>query len=497
MYCAFTQKNKVVSFASDLLCHRSFRQSHQGISSPSRNKIHLNLWEASKKETPQLQNNYFSSRTMSSGEDSSPTMPEESADILESEQYNAHADELYHGEEESRPIQAPEKEERMHFHSYQHSSDAQQFEIALSRNDGNLRMIFYRSSIFVTLFVGIVTVMGIIKTDSNDQFLGNYNIESRPHSQEDSTSESAFPPNFIWGAATSAFQIEGGSNEGGRGPSIWDTWCVQSDENCNGDTGDVSDDHYHHWKDDIKMMKNMGLKAYRFSISWSRILPNGTADFNSENDNMAFEGINYQGIRFYNKIIDNLIEAGLEPFVTLYHWDLPQALQDRYGGWINHSIIQDFADYARICFHYFGDRVKYWITINEGWTVAIHGYEEASNAPGVLGEDIGGTGKPYLIGHHLLLSHAKAVKVFREEGYDQRFGNDGERSLIGLSNSGDYRFPLDVNSEDDREAATRAMEFQLGWMVRWRGIIFCLFITTMFVTHTYMLFKNTAISYIK
>ena len=220
-------------------------------------------------------------------------------------------------------------------------------------------------------------------------------------------------------------------------------------------------------------MKSLGLKAYRFSISWSRILPNGTANYGDENaadavknNSTSITGLNYEGVDFYNRIIDRLLEYDIEPFITLYHWDLPQALQERYGGWADRQIIEDFADYSRICYHFFGDRVKYFITINEGWTTAIHGYEEATNAPGLFGEDVGGTGKPYLVGHHLLLAHAKSVEVFRNEGYATLYqrGSSDETGLIGISNSGDHRFPLNPDSEEDQEAADRSMEFQLGWM---------------------------------
>ena len=308
-------------------------------------------------------------------------------------------------------------------------------------------------------FVAIVAVISSIRLHRNNDAQNNILYGSSHHTSY------VFPPNFMWGAATSAYQIEGGASAGGRGPSIWDTWCVQSSDNCHGDTGEISDDHYHFWREDIELMRSLGLKAYRFSISWSRILPEGTAD----------GGINYEGIDFYNGIIDLLLEYDIEPFVTLYHWDLPQALQERYGGWVNRSIIQDFGEYARICFHHFGDRVKYWITINEGWTTAIHGYEEGSKAPGLIGIDVGGTGDPYLVGHHLLLAHARAVKVFRKDGYARLYqrGKKDEYGLIGISNSGDYRFPLNPSSKDDQEAATRSMEFQLGWMVSREGDSFC------------------------
>ena len=212
----------------------------------------------------------------------------------------------------------------------------------------------------------------------------------------------ALPSDFIWGAATSSFQIEGGTSEGGRGPSIWDIWCKASEQNCNGENGEVADDHYHRWKEDVKLMKAIGLKAYRFSISWSRILPKGKVEYSTGGDDKNINGVNYAGIQFYNNLIDELLDSNIVPFVTLYHWDLPQSLQETYGGWEDRAIIDDFANYARICFHFFNDRVKYWITINEAWTVAIHGYEEASKAPGVLGKDVGGSGDPYLVGNHFV-----------------------------------------------------------------------------------------------
>ena len=280
---------------------------------------------------------------------------------------------------------------------------------------------------------------------------------------------SAFPDDFIWGAATSAYQIEGGATDGGRGPSIWDSWCLQSINNCNGDTGNTTDDHFHLWQEDIELMQRLGLKAYRFSISWSRILPTGKAEGTESGDHRysKTEGINYEGIQFYNNIIDRLIAKGIEPFITLYHWDLPQSLQDDYGGWENEKIIKDFANYARICFQFFGDRVKYWITINEGWSVAIGGYEQGTKAPGFISEARGGSGKPYLVAHHLLLAHAQAVFIYRNEGYSRWYfhGNSNITGIIGISNCGDYRFPLDSLSQADEEAANRAMEFQIGWLV--------------------------------
>ncbi|KAL7547735.1 LOW QUALITY PROTEIN: hypothetical protein ACHAWF_011014 [Thalassiosira exigua] len=218
-------------------------------------------------------------------------------------------------------------------------------------------------------------------------------------------------------------------------------------------------------------MKNLGLKAYRFSISWSRILPNGTAHAagnnvidSLKNDSAELQGINYEGINFYNAIIDYLIESNIEPFVTLYHWDLPQTFEDRYVDGQTAQLSKISGTTHGFAFIFLV--IAYWITINEGWTTAIHGYEEGSNAPGFMGEDVGGTGRPYLVGHHLLLAHARAVEIFRNEGYATLYqrGRDDEKASIGISNCGDHRYPLDPSSESDREAANRSIEFQLGWM---------------------------------
>lgn len=336
-------------------------------------------------------------------------------------------------------------------------------------NGRGYKLVTVSAVIFLVLLCTVVVNTGGDVVAINHQLLHSSSVD-------DQSKNSVFPTSFLWGAATSAYQIEGGANDGGRGPSIWDTWCTQSRDNCNGESGDVADDHFHKWQEDVYLMEQMRLKAYRFSISWSRILPNGTAAVGDESGDARYsktKGINYDGILYYNNLIDSLLESGIEPFITLYHWDLPQSLQDRYGGWEDRSIIEDFARYARICFQFFGDRVKYWITINEAWTVSVHGYEEGSKAPGVVGEDVGGTGRPYLVGHHLLLAHARAVDVYRSEGYEHwyRRGGDNETGLIGIANSGDYRFPLNPDIKGDVKAATRAMEFQLGWFSDpiWRG----------------------------
>ena len=255
-----------------------------------------------------------------------------------------------------------------------------------------------------------------------------------------------FPADFIWGSATASYQIEGGTKEGGRGASIWDTFSQTPGKVAGGDTGDVACDHFHRFEDDIKLMKELGLQAYRFSIAWSRIQPDGTGEPNAE------------GIAFYNSIIDCLLAHDIEPWVTLYHWDLPQVLEDRVGGWLGKAIVPIFGDYARICFEQFGDRVKNWITLNEPWCSAVLGYGLGVHAPGHADAD-----KPYVAAHHLILSHAAAVKIYREEWGHQQ-------GRIGITNNCDWRMPL-TDREADKAAAQRSLVFFLGWFADpiWKG----------------------------
>ncbi len=204
-----------------------------------------------------------------------------------------------------------------------------------------------------------------------------------------------FPRDFIWGAATASYQIEGAWDQDGKGESIWDRFSHTPDKVFNGDTGDVACDHYHRWRDDVALMKELSLKAYRFSIAWPRILPLGSGD------------VNQAGIDFYSQLVDALLEAGIVPYVTLYHWDLPQALQDQ-GGWPARRIVDAFTEYADIASRALGDRVKNWITLNEPWVSAFVGYRYGRHAPGHtdLSEAIAAS-------HHLLLSHGQAVPVIR------------------------------------------------------------------------------------
>ncbi|CAA2961995.1 beta-glucosidase 41 isoform X1 [Olea europaea subsp. europaea] len=225
--------------------------------------------------------------------------------------------------------------------------------------------------------------------------------------KSESISRVDFPNGFIFGTASSAYQFEGAVNEGNKGDSIWDKFTRHPGKILDFSNANTAVDQYHRFKDDIDLMKDMGMDAYRFSISWSRIFPNGTGQPNSE------------GIQYYNNLIDALIKKGIEPYATLYHWDLPQMLEDRYGGLLSNHIINDFEEYAFTCFKAFGDRVKNWITFNEPHGIAIQGYNYGIQAPGrcsILGHLFCKKGKssvePYIVAHNILLAHAAAYHSY-------------------------------------------------------------------------------------
>jgi beta-glucosidase len=204
-----------------------------------------------------------------------------------------------------------------------------------------------------------------------------------------------FPKDFVWGVATSAYQIEGAWNEDGKGPSIWDTFTHTPGKIANQETADTSVDHYHRYKDDVALMKELGLDAYRFSVAWSRVLPAGTGM------------VNRAGLDFYDRLVDELLRNRIEPYVCLFHYDLPQALQDK-GGWPNRDTSFAFADYARVVTERLSDRVSVWMTHNEPWVTAAAGYFDGAHAPGI--KDPVATFKAM---HHLLLSHGLAAEAIR------------------------------------------------------------------------------------
>lgn len=208
---------------------------------------------------------------------------------------------------------------------------------------------------------------------------------------------SALGPDFTLGVATSSYQIEGAAQQDGRGPSIWDTFCHTPGKTARGDTGDVACDHYHRYRDDIALMAWLGVDAYRFSVAWSRVLPSGRGPANPA------------GLDFYERLVDGLLEHGIKPCVTLYHWDLPQGLEDQ-GGWLARDTAAAFADYAALMARRLGDRVSLWLTHNEPWCQAFNGYELGRYAPGKRS-----VSEALQCAHHLLLSHGKAVQALRAE----------------------------------------------------------------------------------
>lgn len=240
-----------------------------------------------------------------------------------------------------------------------------------------------------------------------------------------------FRSDFIWGAATSSYQIEGGAYEDGKGLNIFDTFCSIPGRILNNDHGNTACDHYHRWKDDIAIMKEIGLKAYRFSLSWARILPEGTGRINPE------------GIKFYSDIIDELLKNGIEPYITLYHWDLPLAL-DKLGGWRNPEMVKWFAEYARVVAENFSDRVKNFITINEPQVIIGLGYQQGTIAPGLQIT----TPDALEASHILLKSHGAAVVALRT--FSKQPVN------IGYAPCGNMNIPAS-SSPEDIEAARRSM----------------------------------------
>ncbi|MDX8044557.1 glycoside hydrolase family 1 protein [Gracilibacillus sp. S3-1-1] len=207
----------------------------------------------------------------------------------------------------------------------------------------------------------------------------------------------AFPKHFLWGAASAAYQIEGGWNADGKGPSIWDHFTKIPGKTFKGTNGDVAVDHYHRYKEDIALMAEMGLKSYRFSVAWSRILPEGIGS------------VNQKGLQFYEDLIDELIKHNIEPVLTLYHWDIPQSLQDKYNGWESRQAIDDFDHYARILFDRFKDKVKYWVSFNEQNVFTALGYRWQAHPP-----NISDVKRMFESNHIINLANAKAINSFHE-----------------------------------------------------------------------------------
>ena len=242
--------------------------------------------------------------------------------------------------------------------------------------------------------------------------------------------EPLFPESFLWGAATSAYQIEGSPLADGAGPSIWHRFVRTPGRIANGETGDIACDHYRRYKGDVALMRELGLNAYRFSISWSRIFPEGTGR------------VNQGGIDFYSRLVDELLAAGIRPNATLFHWDLPAALDDR-GGWLNRDVAEWFADYATTMYRALDDRVTMWATLNEPWVVTDGGYLHGPLAPGHRN-----LFEAPIATHHLMLSHARAVQAYRAVGKHQ----------VGLVVNLEPKYAAS-DSEADRAATSRAESY--------------------------------------
>lgn len=214
-----------------------------------------------------------------------------------------------------------------------------------------------------------------------------------------------FPQEFLWGSASAAYQVEGAWDTDGKGESVWDRFVRIPGKTFKGTTGDVAVDHYNRYKEDVALMAEMGLKAYRFSVAWSRVIPDGDGE------------VNEAGLAFYERLIDELNAHGIEPVVTLYHWDIPQALQDKYGGWESREVIEDFTRYAETLFKRFDGKVRWWVTLNEQNVFITHGYKMASHPPGVQDDK-----RMFQANHIANLANASVIRRFRELGISGKIG---------------------------------------------------------------------------
>ncbi|XAR56568.1 Beta-glucosidase [Bertholletia excelsa] len=284
-------------------------------------------------------------------------------------------------------------------------------------------------------------------------FLSTIHFVLGGFSEEEEIRRSQFPDGFFFGTATSAYQIEGAYVEDGKSLNNWDVFNHRQGF-IYGDNGDTADDHYHLYLEDIEIMRSMGVNAYRFSISWARVLPRG-----------RFGEVNPAGISFYNKILDNILLKGIEPFVTIWHNDYPQELQDRYGAWLSPLMQEDFVHFAVTCFKAFGNRVKHWITINEPNLYSDMAYIRGNYPPARCSEPFGNCSagnsdtEPLRAMHNMLLAHAKAVKIYRQHF---QVTQPKQRGVIGLVVCAFMYEPF-TDDEPGRKAVDRALAFNVAW----------------------------------
>jgi beta-glucosidase len=273
------------------------------------------------------------------------------------------------------------------------------------------------------------------------------------------TSSSLLPQDFAWGSATAAFQVEGAWNLSGRGACIWDYFQSFPNVIHNNDTAHIADDFYDRYASDILLMQQLGIKSFRLSFSWTRLLPTGDVD-----------NINQAGVAFYNQLLDALLSAGIEPYVTLYHWDLPQTYNNltNTSTWLDPDMPNKFNRYADFCFATFGSKVKYWLTMNEiqtfawiGYGVGVHAPGRCSPSPGNQCQQIGGGGnsstEPYIVGHNALLAHALAVQTYRTKYQSQQQGK------IGMTINSGFALPWNSSVQADVQAVNTAVAFSYGW----------------------------------
>jgi len=254
-----------------------------------------------------------------------------------------------------------------------------------------------------------------------------------------SSNERSFPQGFLWGSATASYQVEGAVNEDGRGPSIWDTFSHTAGKTKDGDTGDIADDHYHRYKEDVQLMKNLGLKTYRFSVAWPRVFPQGTG------------APNPKGLDFYNRLVDELLANNIQPFCTLFHWDLPQALEDK-GGWQSRNTSEAFANYSGYVAQHLSDRVHDFMTMNEMRSFVDIGYKDGRHAPG-LTLPLAGVNQ---VRHHAVLAHGLAVQAIRAHAK--------RNTKVGLAENATCCVPV-IETTEHIAAATKAMrEANAGYL---------------------------------
>ncbi|CAA7041604.1 unnamed protein product [Microthlaspi erraticum] len=274
-----------------------------------------------------------------------------------------------------------------------------------------------------------------------------------PPTPSSTLSREHFPEGFLFGTATAAYQVEGGVNETCRGPSLWDIHCKKYPEKCNFQNGDVAVDFFHRYKEDIQLMKNLNSDAFRLSIAWPRIFPHGRKE----------KGVSQSGVQFYHDVIDELLRNGIIPFVTVFHWDTPQDLEDEYGGFLSDRIVMDFREYADFVFQEYGGKVKHWITFNEPWVYSHAGYDIGKKAPGRCSKYVneacpdGRSGREvYIVSHNLLNAHAEAVEAFRA-------CTKCKGGKIGIAHSPLWFEPHDLQDAQDGASIERALDFMLGW----------------------------------